>query len=57
MFDTHCREEMQRLYFTYQRSVWEREIESQAREETAFQEWETLRDEIRLLDTPAKFYK
>lgn len=57
MFDTHCREEMQRLYFTYQRSVWEREIESQAREETAFQEWETLRDEIRLLDTPARFYK
>lgn len=55
IFDTHCRKEMQQLYFTYQRSVWEKEMEGQAQEETAFQEWQTVRDNIRRFDKSAKF--
>lgn len=55
MFDIHCRREMQQLYFTYQRSVWETEMESQAQEETAFNEWQSLRDSLRELDKSAKF--
>lgn len=55
LFDTHCRREMQQLYFTYQRSVWESEIEGQTQEETAFREWQTIRDNIRILDKSSKF--
>lgn len=55
MFDPNCRKEMQKLYFTYQRSVWQKELENQTQQTNAFEDWQKVRDAIKEFDKSAKF--
>lgn len=55
MFDPNCRREMQKLYFTYKRSIWQSELENQVQQTNAFDEWQRVRNDIKTFDKLSKF--